>query len=286
MKIGRFEVFLLSDGRFALDGGAMFGTVPKFLWERHDPADEKNRIPLALGCLLIKTPKGKKILVDTGLSSKYSKRTKFLKMFSIEREITLEDDLKKLGIARADIDLVLNTHLHFDHAGGDTELDASGKPVPAFPKAKYVIQKEEWEDANAPHERNKASYMAENFAPLEDRKLLELVTGEYEIEPGLKVVRSGGHTRGHQCVMIESQGEKAVFLGDLIPTRSHVPLPYIMGYDLYPMDTLAVKKVMLAQAAEEGWTLLFQHDIRQRHGKVKNVDGKFLAVDLGTARAA
>lgn len=283
MNIGRFEVSLLSDGLFALDGGAMFGTVPKFLWERSIPADSMNRIPLALGALLIKTPKGKNVLVDTGLSSKYDKRPKFIKIFQVVRETTLRDDLKKHGLDRSDIDLVINTHLHFDHAGGNTEFDDAGTPLPAFPKAKYLIQKEEWEDANAPHERNKASYMAENFAPLEDGKVLELVSGEYEIEPGLKVVRSGGHTRGHQCVMIESEGQTAVFLGDLIPTRSHLPLPYIMGYDLYPVDTLECKRSMLGKAATEGWTLLFQHDVKKRHGKVKNIDGKYLAVDVGSA---
>ncbi len=278
MKVGRFEVQLLSDGRFRLDGGAMFGVVPKNLWQRKEPADEHNRISLALGCLLITTPSGRRILVDTGLSSKYDANPKFLGVYQVERPVTLRAELKELGLSPSDIGLVINTHLHFDHAGGDTEFADSGRPVPAFPKAKYLVQKQEWADATSPHERNQASYMEENYAPLEDAKVLELVEGEYEVEPGLKVVRSGGHTLGHQCVRIESEGETAVYLGDLIPTRAHVPLPWIMAYDLYPVDTLQVKREWLEKASAENWTLLFQHDIGRRHAKVRKTDGRFAAV--------
>ncbi|MBI4376797.1 MAG: MBL fold metallo-hydrolase [Elusimicrobia bacterium] len=277
MKFGRFELFPLSDGFFRLDGGAMFGTVPKTLWCRHEPADEHNRIPLCLGSLLIKTPKGRHVLVDTGLSSKYERNAKFNDIYRVERRVTLRDELKGLGLLPGDVDLVINTHLHFDHAGGDTEYSDEGKAVPAFEKARYLMQKEEWEDANHPHERNKASYMEENFAPLQDYRRLELVSGDYEIEPGLKVLRSGGHTRGHQCVMVESEGETAVFLGDLIPTSSHLPLPYVMGYDLYPLDTLEAKRSLLAEAREKNWTLIFQHDVRRRHAKIDLVDGKYVA---------
>ena len=266
MKVGRFEVQLLSDGRFRLDGGAMFGVVPKNLWERKEPPDEHNRISLALGCLLITAPSGRRILVDAGLSSKYDANKKFLDVYRVERPVTLRGELKSLGLSPADIGLVINTHLHFDHAGG------------AFPKAKYLVQKEEWADAASPHERNQASYMEENYAPLEDSKVLELVDGEYEVEPGLKVIRSGGHTRGHQCVRIDSEGETAVYLGDLIPTRAHVPLPWIMAYDLYPVDTLEIKREWLETAAAENWTLLFQHDIGRRHAKVRKTDGRFSAV--------
>ena len=277
MKIGGFEAVLLSDGTFRLDGGAMFGTVPQTLWCRHDKPDEKNRIALALGCLLIKTPKGRRILVDTGLSSKYDDNPKFKSIYSVDRPVTLRGELKKIGLAPSDIQLVINTHLHFDHAGGDTEFNDTGMPVPAFPKARYLIQKEEWDDANHPHERNQASYMAENFAPLQEARQLDLVEGEYEIEPGLKVIQSGGHTQGHQCVLIESQGETALFLGDLVPTASHIPLPYIMGYDLYPVDTLESKRALYAKAAEGDWTLLFQHDVRQRAAKIEKVDGRYAA---------
>ncbi len=278
LKIGRFELHLLSDGRFRLDGGAMFGTIPRILWCRHDVPDEKNRIELSLGVLLIKTPRGRFILVDAGLSSKYDKNRKFTDIYKVERPRTLRDELKDLGLSVEDIHLVVNTHLYFDHAGGDTEFDDSGRPVPAFPRARYIIQKSEWDDANAPHERNRASYLAENFSPLGERRVLELVDGDYEIEPGLKVLRSGGHTRGHQCVLVSDGGQTALFLGDLIPTRSHLPLPYIMGYDLHPMDTLEAKRRLLTQAAAEKWTLLFQHDPRRRECRVESVDGRLVAV--------
>lgn len=277
MKFGRFEVYPISDGRFRLDGGAMFGTVPKVLWSRQEHADENNRIPLNLGCLLIKTPRGHNVLVDTGLSSKYDKNRKFLDIYCVERPATLREQLKERGLSPEDIHLVVNTHLHFDHAGGNTEYGEGGKVLPAFPKARYLIQKDEWEDACHPHERNQASYLEENFAPLEDYKAIDLVSGEYEIEPGLKVLRSGGHTRGHQCVTVASEGETAVFLGDLIPTRSHLPLPYIMGYDLYPVDTLESKRRILGEAVEKNWTLLFQHDIGQRHAKIALADGRYIA---------
>ncbi|MBI4423154.1 MAG: MBL fold metallo-hydrolase [Elusimicrobia bacterium] len=280
LRIGRFKVFLLSDGTFRLDGGAMFGVVPKTLWERVEPPDERNRIPLALGCLLIQTPSGKNVLVDAGLSSKYDGNRKFAGLYCVERRTTLRDELRDLGLGPADVDLVLNTHLHFDHAGGDTELDAEGKPAPQFPKARYVVQKEEWEDAQAPHERNKASYLPENFEPLEKAKVLDLVSGEFELEPGLTVIRSGGHTRGHQCVTIESEGKKAVFFGDLIPTASHAPLPWIMAYDLFPVHTLEAKREFLNQAAREGWILLFQHDTRRRAGVLAQRDGKTVVEPL------
>lgn len=277
-RIGRFEVHQLSDGIFRLDGGAMFGVVPKILWDKHEHADDKNRIGLALGCLLIKTPSGKNVLVDTGISSKYDNNRKFKQIYEVNRPATLRDGLKELGVLPKDIHLVINTHLHFDHAGGNTELDDNGKPAPQFSRAKHVVQKEEWEDAQHPHERNQASYLPENYEPLDGSGLLELVQGDYEIEPGLKVVQSGGHTRGHQCVLIESEGETAIFLGDLIPTRTHVPLPYIMGYDLYPVATLESKRKLLASAKENRWLLLFQHDPRQRSGYLAESDGKTVVV--------
>ncbi|MBI4345430.1 MAG: MBL fold metallo-hydrolase [Elusimicrobia bacterium] len=280
LRIGQFTAHLLSDGRFKLDGGAMFGVVPRTLWQRTDPPDAENRVALELGCLLIRTPRGKNVLVDTGLSSKYDANPKFTRLYAVDRKSTLRDALKGLGLEPSDIHYVINTHLHFDHAGGNTELGADGRPAPQFPQARYVIQKEEWEDAQSPHERNRASYLPENYAPLDDAKALELVTGEYELEPGLKVLKSGGHTRGHQCVMIDSEGQRAIYFGDLIPTMSHVPLPWIMAYDLFPVHTLEAKRGLLARALKEDWTLLFQHDPRQRAGKLVERDGKTVVVPV------
>ena len=278
MRIGRFEVDLVSDGAFKLDGGAMYGTVPKTLWCRHEQPDENNRIALTFGALLIGTPQGRHVLVDAGLSSKYDKDEKFKRIYCVDRKVTLREELKARGVGPSDIDVVINTHLHFDHAGGDTEFDERGKPSPAFPKARYVIQRLEWEDATHPHERNVASYLQQNFAPLDDGKRLVLVEGDCEIEPGIRVIRSGGHTRGHQVVLIESEGQTAVYMGDLIPTRAHVPLPYVMAYDLYPVETLEAKRSLLSRAAAEDWTVLFQHDSSRRHAKIACHEGRFIAM--------
>ena len=278
IRLGRFELHQLSDGRFRLDGGAMFGVVPKTLWDRCCHADDHNRIPLELGVLLIRTPRGKNVLVDAGLSSKYERSPKFNKIYAVERTKTLRESLRELGLAPEDIHFVINTHLHFDHAGGDTEFGADGRPLPAFPRARYLIQKLEWEDASHAHERNQASYLPENFEPLDSARVLELVDGEFELEPGLKVIRSGGHTRGHQCVLIEDGGRSALFLGDLVPTRAHVPLPWIMAYDLFPVDTLEEKRRLLSLAQKNEWLLLFQHDPLQRAAYLREVDGRIVAV--------
>ena len=278
MKVGRFEVHLLSDGTFRLDGGAMFGVVPKTLWCRHEDLDEKNRVLLDLGCLLIKTPAGRHVLVDTGLSSKFDDNAKFRSVYAVERKTTLRDALKGHGLAPEDIDLVINTHLHFDHAGGDTEYDQSQRPVPAFPKARYIVQEREWRDANHPHERNAASYLDENYAVLEERKVLDLVEGSLELEPGLSVVPTGGHCAGHQGVLIESEGAAAFYLGDTVPTRAHVPLPYVMAYDLFPLDTLDFKRRLYEKALKGEWLLLFDHDRSLRHAKLAFADGRYKAV--------
>jgi glyoxylase-like metal-dependent hydrolase (beta-lactamase superfamily II) len=278
LKVGGFALQLLSDGRFRLDGGAMYGVVPKSLWCRNEPeVDDKNRVPLDLGSLLITTPLGKRVLVDTGLSSKYEKNPKFLKVYDVQRARTLHDELGDLGLGPGDIDLVVNTHLHFDHAGGDTELGASGRPEPAYPKARYVIQKQEWHDANHPHERNAASYLEENFAVLGERKVLELVDGEVELEPGLKVMKSGGHCAGHQIVTVEAEGKTAVYLGDLVPTRAHVPLPWVMAYDLDPVGTLEFKRKLFQRASGKDWVLLFDHDPVRRHARLKDDAGRYAA---------
>ncbi|MBM2838111.1 MAG: uncharacterized protein HW415_736, partial [Deltaproteobacteria bacterium] len=232
MRFGDIELFSLSDGIMRLDGGAMFGVVPRVFWEKTNPADELNRIAIGVNPLLLKAD-GVNILVDTGNGDKFSE--KLLKIYGIEREPILLKSLSDAGLRPEDIDIVINTHLHFDHCGGNTFVDASGKLMPTFPNARYIVQKMEWEDATRPNELTKASYLPENFIPLMQAGRIELVDGDMEVYPGVTVVHTPGHNRGHQSVKIESDGKTAFYLGDMIPTAAHVPLPYIMGYDLYPL---------------------------------------------------
>ena len=273
MKLGAFEIYPLSDGRFALDGGAMFGVVPKVLWERCCPADEMNRIPLSVTALLIRAH-GKHILVDTGLGAKED--GKFDRIFAVERRPTLYESLKRLGVHPEDIDLVIYTHLHFDHAGGNTMKSEDGSLRPAFPKARYVVQHGELEDAACANERTRASYRRDNFTPVTEHRQWEFLNGDTELLPGVKAIVTAGHTRWHQSVKIESEGEAAFFLGDLIPTVAHLPLPYIMGYDLFPIQTLETKRWVMDRAIEERWLLLFEHDPRIQGGYVrKDEEGKY-----------
>ncbi|MBS0181900.1 MAG: MBL fold metallo-hydrolase [Nitrospira sp.] len=273
MKLGAFEIYPVSDGRFRLDGGAMFGVVPKVLWEKCCPADGLNRISLSLTTLLIKA-NGKNILVDTGLGPKEDE--KFQRMFAIERTPTILESLKRLGLGPDDIHLVINTHLHFDHAGGNTIRDDHEHIGPTFPKARYVIQRGEFEDAACANERTRASYRSENIAPIDHINQWEFLHGDTELVPGVTTVVTAGHTRYHQSVKIESEGQIAFFLGDLIPTVSHLPLPYIMGYDLFPIQTLETKRWVLDRAFEERWLLLFEHDPVVQAGYVrKDQEGKY-----------
>jgi glyoxylase-like metal-dependent hydrolase (beta-lactamase superfamily II) len=274
MKLGAFEIHPVSDGRFALDGGAMFGVVPKVLWERCCPVDESNRIPLSLTALLIQAH-GKRILVDTGMGAKED--GKFRSMFAVERAPTLVESLKRLGLYPEDIDIVINTHLHFDHAGGNTVKAEDGSLRPAFPKAQYFVQRGEFEDAACANERTKASYRRDNFTPLTHLNQWEFLYGDTEVLPGVKAIVTAGHTRWHQSIKIESEGQAAFFLGDLIPTVSHLPLPYIMGYDLFPIQTLETKRWVLDRALEEQWLLLFEHDPLIQAGYVRrDEEGKYL----------
>jgi glyoxylase-like metal-dependent hydrolase (beta-lactamase superfamily II) len=273
MKFGAFEIDLVTDGRFRLDGGAMFGVVPKALWERCCPADEQNRIPLGLTCLLIRAH-GRHILVDTGLGGKWHPKQEA--MFAIDRTPTLTESLTRNGVRPEDISLVINTHLHFDHCGGNTRHDGERTAVPAFPRASYVVHRGEYEDALNANERTRASYRDENFSPIGRHNQWEFVTGETELLPGVSVMPTPGHTRHHQSVRVESEGEVLLFLGDLIPTVSHLPLPYLMGYDLYPLQTMETKRWVLDRAFQEGWLLVFEHDPRVHMGRVKrDVEGKY-----------
>jgi glyoxylase-like metal-dependent hydrolase (beta-lactamase superfamily II) len=278
MKLGAFEITPVIDGRFRLDGGAMFGVVPKALWQKCCPADDLNRIPLSLTCLLVRAH-GKNILIDTGLGDKED--AKFQSMFAVERQPSLQESLKQRGLSRDDIHVVINTHLHFDHAGGNTVQDKDGQLYSSFPKAVYHVQRGEYEDAARANERTRVSYRRDNFTPIAHVNQWEFLSGDTELLPGITAVVTAGHTRCHQSVKIESEGRTALFLGDLIPTVSHLPLPYIMGYDLYPIQTLETKRWVLDRAFEENWVLVFEHDPVVQAGYVrKDGEGKYFLQEV------
>ena len=256
--VGRLKCHALEGGRQHLDGGAMFGVVPKPLWERRIPADARNRIPLALRCVLVEHDAGL-ILIDTGLGNKEDE--KFRDIYGVDNAgnrgpTQLEDALAALGHKPADVRWVINTHLHFDHAGGNTWRDGAGAVRPSFPAATYVVQKRELEFARHTNERTAASYLKHNFDPITFR----LVDGETEVLPGIRCLPTPGHVPYHQSILVESGGDRACFLADLVPTSAHVPLPWIMGYDLEPLVTLESKRRLYARAEAEGWLLWFEHD--------------------------
>ena len=269
MKLGDFELDAVSDGHFWLDGGSMYGVVPKVLWDKLTPADEENRIRLALNCLLIRTPE-KMVLVDTGLGEKFSKRSK--EIYRTERSQNLFRSLAALRIEPTDIDFVINTHLHFDHCGGNT-IKVNGKHVPSFPNAKYIIQKDEWDNANRPNERTKSSYRTCDFLPLEEAGQVQLVEGDYDVIPGVKTMVTRGHTQGHQSVFISSRGNKALYLGDIIPMTYHLKIPYMTGFDMYPVELLETKKDIIGRAVQENWLLIFEHDPKTVFARVSEDGG-------------
>ena len=270
MQFGDLTLTPLSDGTFRLDGGAMFGVVPKPLWEKRAPADEKNRIRLGLRPLLVQGEKT--LLIDAGIGGKMD--AKSIDIYAIDRSRNLDHSLADAGISRDAIDIVLASHLHFDHAGGFTARDPSGALVPAFPRARYIVRTAEWDDAAHAHERNRASYLKENFVPLADAGVLDLVAGDEVIMPGVRVVRTGGHTRNHQIVVIESRDETAVFAADLMPTTAHVDEPWIMAYDLYPMQTLEFKRTFVREAIDREYLIFFEHDPEVAAGYIREVNGR------------
>ncbi len=272
MKFGDLEIFSVSDGLFRLDGGAMFGVVPKVLWQRTNPADDKNRIQLGLNCMLIKTANDL-ILVDSGIGDFHD--DKFKGMFAIDHTShSLLDDLAKSGFKAEDITKVILTHLHFDHSGNNCRETEGGEVVPTFSNATYFFQEKEYEYASNPDPRSKASYLARNWQAVAKANQLEIISGDIEIVPGVRVEITGGHTRDHQIVKVVSAGKTACFLADLAPTTSHLKTPYVMGYDLYPKTTMEVKERVLQQALAENWLLFFEHDPVVRAGYLRQEDGK------------
>ena len=270
LTLGNLRLTALHDGPFRLDGGAMFGVVPRPLWERLAPADDRHRIQLAMRPLLVEADWGR-MLVDCGVGDKMPEKARDI--YALDRTRHLDHALAERGLEAAAIDTVLATHLHFDHFGGATTRGAGGV-VPRFPRARHLIRDAEWEDATHPHERNRASYLQEDFVPLRTANVVDFFTGDVTVKPGVRVERTGGHTGQHQIVYLESGGRTAVFVADLIPTTAHLQDPWVMGYDLFPMETLAFKKRFIREAIDREYLVFFEHDplvaagyIRERHGK-------------------
>ena len=275
MTVGDLELTPLLDGYLRLDGGAMFGVVPKTLWEKRLPADERNRIRFAMRPLLVRhsTSSGQAaplMIIDAGAGDKMDEKSAGI--YGLERAENLDVTMAQAGVRAEDIEVVLASHLHFDHAGGFTARDASGAVVPRFPRARYVVNSGEWEDATHPHERNRASYFAENYVPLQDAGVVDFMDGDGEVVPGVRVRRTGGHTRCHQIVYLESGGKTAVFAADLIPTTAHVDVPWIMAYDLYPMETLEFKRAFVKEAVEREYLIFFEHDPAIAAGYIRQKD--------------
>ncbi|MBX3296648.1 MAG: MBL fold metallo-hydrolase [Acidobacteria bacterium] len=293
MEFGDYRVEVVPDTEFRLDGGAMFGVVPRVLWERVCTPDELNRIRQQMNCVFIDTGK-EKVLIETGIGEKWSEKE--TKIYGIFRERPFAETLfQKTGCRPEEITIVVNTHLHFDHAGGNTinngQLSVAGsqseppalaggqfaetQATPQFPNARYLVSKRELEHAESPHERDRASYLPENWRPMVVTGQLESMPDEYEPITGLKLQTIRGHSETMQTWRLDRGGQTMYGFADLIPTRHHLPLPWIMGYDLYPTETLAFKKEVLPRAAAEGWMCLFYHDVDVPLCRLVEVDGRF-----------
>lgn len=278
MQLGDYRVEIIPDSEFRLDGGAMFGVVPRVVWERVSPPDELNRIRMNMNCVFIDTGT-EKVLIETGIGEKWSEKQ--IGMYGVFREKPLAETLFEItGCTPNDITIVVNTHLHFDHAGGNT---IGQEPRPQFPNARYLASSSELAHADNPHERDRASYLRENWQPMRASGQLESMPDDYEVVPGLRMQTIRGHSETMQTWRLDRGGRTMYGFADLIPTRNHVPLPWIMGYDLYPTETLAFKKEILPQAVEEKWLCLFYHDLDHPVSELKEIDGKVTAVPVNTS---
>jgi len=287
MQLGDLKIQLVDDGRFGLDGGAMFGVVPRTLWERERPPDDKNRIRMVTNCLLVESG-DELLLLDSGIGDKND--AKFRAIFGMEEGATrLPEQIRRAGYEPGDVTHVLLSHLHFDHCGWNTRVQGD-RVVPTFPNARYWMERGEVDHARNPNERDRASYDPANWEPLFDAGLVELFDDAAEPVAGVRAVKAPGHNRDMCIVLLNGDGdagERGVFWADLVPTASHVPYPWIMGYDLYPLTTLENKKRWFPRAAEEGWLCVFEHDpVVPMARLVSDRPGRFRAEPLAAAKPA
>lgn len=276
MHIGDYSVQVIQDAEFRLDGGAMFGVVPRKLWSQVCPADDDNRIRMNMNCVLVETG-SEKVLIETGIGDKWP--AKLSSIYAIDRVRPLAETIfEQTGVSAADVTIVVNTHLHFDHAGGNTKLDSDTGPVAAFPNARYFVSRAELQHAEQPTERDRASYLPDNWKPLLASGQLEPQEANYEVVPGLTMETIAGHNRSMQCWRLQRDGATMFGFADLVPMRAHLRLPWIMGYDLYPVETLAAKKRLLPEAARNNWLCVFYHDPDEPVCRVKEGEKEFVAV--------
>lgn len=272
MRLGSADISVVSDGVFRVDGGAVFGVVPKAIWSGLRQPDRKNRIELGLNCLLIRSG-DQTVLVDTGVGTKPDRN---MRANYGMRAGKLVENLALQGVRPEDVDLVILTHLHFDHAGGCTRFGRGGsEPIPVFPRATHLVQRADWQEATVTNERTRSAYNPQDFTSLELSGQLELLDGDTELLPGLWVRITGGHTAGHQCVLLESEGVRAACFGDVMPTPDHLPLNYLTSFDLYPQESVESKRALLEEAERNNWLLVFGHGVEPVAGRLtRNDDGR------------
>ena len=270
MKVGNYTLYSIETSQFSLDGGAMFGIIPKTLWEKEAPADEYNRIQMVTRSLLVVSNE-RKIIIDTGNGDKWDDKNRSRYNIDLDK-INLSSSLEKYGFIPADITDVFCTHLHFDHAGGNTSIE-DGKIVPTFPNATYWIHQDNWDLANSPSEKDSGSYLAENWSVLAENGMIEYVTDREEFLPGIEIMLTYGHTIGMMHPLIKDGNNTVFYAADIFPMAAHVPLAWVMAYDLNPVQTIKEKRSLLPTMVDKNWTVFFEHDPLRQAGKV-TMDGK------------
>jgi len=276
LSLGDFELTILSDGHYYLDGGAMFGVVPKPLWEKRLPADEQNRVELGLNTLVIRTG-DKTVLVETGIGAKMSEKSATI----YDNQMLLMRHLEAAKIAPDEVDIVINTHLHFDHCGWNTRRRTDGTMVPTFPRARYYFQRAQLEHAHRQHERDRVSYMTDNYDPMVRNGQAVLLEGDAPIVRGVEVRVTPGHTPGHQSVIVRSGGKTTCYFGDLLPTTAHVQPTWVIGYDLLPLESIESRHRLYEDAIPERWLCIFTHDYRTPAAYITRSDGKYGVEKIG-----